>query len=316
MEYYVHGSLAFDRIMNFEGKFEDQIMPENIHKLSVSFFIPVLEEMHGGTAGNIAYNLMLLGDQAHIVSCVGGDFGPYMEYLQKTGIHTDEIQVYEYMKTAGAYMITDKKNNQITGFYPGALTQKTAVDISSQDSENTIHLFGPRDEVQETLDYAAACKKKGIPYIFDPGQTTPMFSGDQLREIIEGSYMFVSNDYEMELVKKATGATEQDIAQLTEVMVTTLGENGSTMYANGDTLSIPACSTPEVVDPTGAGDAYRAGLLKGFALGLPLEQTGRLGSCAATYAIEQYGTQEHSYTAEEFAQRYVENFGEDCPLVD
>lgn len=318
MSILIHGSLAFDRIMDFPGQFQEHILPEQIHNISVSFFIQRLEERFGGTGGNIAYNFYLLGKQkeVHIVSTAGNDFQSYLDHLQSLGISTKHIEMYDDLKTAGAYIMTDMRNNQITGFYPGADVHPTSFSLqeyAAQDQESYM-IFSPRNNKPDIMRYAAECKKLGVKMIFDPGQTIPIFEPEELKTLIQGSYMVTLNDYELQLVLDKTKLTQEELLKMTEVLVTTLGENGSTIQTQSDTISIPACKKLEVKDPTGAGDAYRAGLITGLMEGLSLEDAGHVASLTATYAVEHYGTQDHRFTREEFKERFQQNFSSPCPL--
>jgi adenosine kinase len=309
MNIYISGSMAYDRIMDFPGSFADYILPDKIHVLNVCFNVTSLKEKFGGTAGNIAYSLRLLGEQPVIIATIGKDHGPYFSWLEQNGLSVDGIEIIPDEFTAGAYITTDKSDNQITGFNPGAMKMPTRYDLGSADPKNSIVLIAPGN-LQDMTGYAAACREKGIPYICDPGQSLTLWTGEQLREWISGSMMLITNDYELEVIMKVTGLQKSELLGLTGTIITTLGEHGSLITGNGKDLQVPTAKVPEVLDPTGAGDAYRSGLLKGLALGRDLETAARMGAVAATYAIEKYGTQEHQYTYEDFAGRYRENFGE------
>lgn len=317
MKIIVQGSLAFDRIMDFPDKFGNHILPDHIHQLNVAFFIEELIEKRGGTAGNIAYNLRLLGNakDVELFGAVGKDFDDYMQYFEEQGFSTQYISIDRTRPSATAYMITDKLNNQISAFHLGAEKNRSnPFDWSSATAEETIVISAPRNNKEDVMRSAKECKERGIRFLFDPGQTIPIFSGEELKEIIDGSYMLISNDYELQLIMDKTGWSQEEIRDRVDVHIVTLGEQGSTVTTDGDTIHIPPCTVIEVKDPTGAGDAYRAGLIKGLVEGVDLEQAARVGSLCATYAIEQYGTQEHTFTFETFAQRYVENFHQECPL--
>ena len=309
MNIYISGSMAYDRIMDFPGSFADYILPDKIHVLNVCFNVNSLQEKFGGTAGNIAYSLALLGERPVIIATIGKDHGPYFSWLQQNGLSVDGIEIIPEEFTAGAYITTDKSDNQITGFNPGAMKKATRYDLSNADPKNSIVLIAPGN-LQDMIGYAATCREKGVRYICDPGQSLTLWTGEQLRDWIRGSMMLITNDYELEVIMKMTGLKKTEILSLTGMIITTLGEHGSLITANGKDLQVPAAKVSEVLDPTGAGDAYRAGLVKGLALGRDLETAARMGAVAATYAIEKYGTQEHHYTYEDFAERYRMNFGE------
>jgi len=308
MNIYISGSMAYDRIMDFPGSFSDYILPDKIHVLNVCFNVNSLKEKFGGTAGNIAYSLALLGEQPIIVATIGKDYNSYFEWLKKHNISLDGIEIIEDEFTAGAYITTDKSDNQITGFNPGAMKKPTRFDLGNADPKNSIVLIAPGN-LQDMIGYAETCRQRGVRYICDPGQSLTLWTGEQLRDWIRGSMMLITNDYELEVIMKMTGLKKAAILSLTGMIITTLGEHGSLITANGKELKVPAAKVSEVLDPTGAGDAYRAGLVKGLALGRDLETSARMGAVAATYAIEKYGTQEHHYTYENFAERYRMNFG-------
>ena len=317
MNIVVQGSLAFDRIMDFPDQFAKHILPDHIHQLSVSFFIEELTEKRGGTAGNIAYNLMLLGEarQVELFGAVGKDFEEYMQHLNTHHLSTQYISVDHSQPTASAYAITDEKNNQIWAFHLGAEKNSSKpFDWSTLNGDDAIVISAPRNNKIDVMTAAAECKARGIRFLFDPGQTIPIFTGEELKKIITGSYMFISNDYELQLIVDKTGWSKKELQKKVDVHISTLGENGSTIVTNDDTIDVPSCVVSVVKDPTGAGDAYRAGLIKGLIQGVSLEQAGKMGSLCATYAIEQYGTQEHTFTIKEFAQRYFDNFTEECPI--
>jgi adenosine kinase len=300
--------MAYDRIMDFPGSFSDYILPDKIHVLNVCFNVNSLQEKFGGTAGNIAYSLALLGERPVIIATIGKDYRTYFEWLQKNDISVDGITIIEEEFTAGAYITTDKSDNQITGFNPGAMKYPTRFNVAAADPEKSIVLIAPGN-LQDMLGYAALCREKGVRYICDPGQSLTLWTGVQLRDWIRGSMMLITNDYELEVIMKMTGLKKEELLSLTGMIITTLGEHGSLITTNEKELKVPAAKASEVLDPTGAGDAYRAGLVKGLALGRDLETAARMGAVAATYAVEKYGTQEHHYTYEGFSERYRLNFG-------
>ena len=309
MNIYISGSMAYDRIMDFPGSFADYILPDKIHVLNVCFNVTSLQEKFGGTAGNIAYSLHLLGEQSVIIATIGKDYGPYFSWLEQNGLSVEGIEIIADEFTAGAYITTDKADNQITGFNPGAMKRATGFDLGTADPKDSIVLIAPGN-LDDMIGYAAACRAKGIRYICDPGQSLTLWTGEQLRDWIRGSMMLITNDYELEVILKMTGLQKKEILGLTGMIITTLGENGSLITGDGKNLQVPAATVSNVLDPTGAGDAYRSGLLKGLALGKSIETAARIGAVAATYAIEKYGTQEHRYSYDDFIARYRMNFGE------
>jgi adenosine kinase len=308
MKIYLSGSLAYDRIMDFPGKFSDHILPEKIHILNVCFTVNGMLEKFGGTAGNIAYSLSLLGETPMILATIGKDHAPYLERLRERRIPTDGIKIIGNEFTAGAYITTDRADNQITGFNPGAMKHPSGFAFSRSDRGTSIALIAPGN-LYDMREYAKQCREIGISYICDPGQSLTAWEGPALREWIEGSYMLVTNDYELELVMKMTGFGREDLLQRTGVIVTTLGENGSVILTRHGQTAVSAAKADRLVDPTGAGDAYRAGLLKGLVLGKDMETAAKMGAVAAAYVVEKYGTQEHTYLYEEFLERYRANFG-------
>ena len=309
MNIYISGSMAYDRIMDFPGSFADYILPEKIHVLNVCFNVTSLTEKFGGTAGNIAYSLGLLREQPVIIATIGKDHGQYFSWLQQNNLSVKGIEIVPEEFTAGAYITTDKADNQITGFNPGAMKRATSFDLGKADPKDSIVLIAPGN-LEDMIGYAATCRKMGIRYICDPGQSLTLWTGEQLRDWIKGAMMLITNDYELEVIMKVTGLQKKELLGLTDMIITTLGEHGSLISGNGKDLQVPAAKVAEVLDPTGAGDAYRSGLLKGLAMGKDIETAARMGAVAATYAIEKYGTQEHHFTYEDFAARYRLNFGE------
>jgi adenosine kinase len=308
MNIYISGSMAYDRIMDFPGAFSDYILPEKIHVLNVCFNVNSLTEKFGGTAGNIAYSLSLLGERPVIIASIGKDHGPYFSWLRQNGLSVEGIEIVPEEFTAGAYITTDKSDNQITGFNPGAMKKATRYDLSKADPKNSIVLIAPGN-LQDMIGYAAICRHMGLRYICDPGQSLTLWRGEQLRDWIKGSMMLITNDYELEVIMKMTGLKKAEILSLTGVIITTLGEHGSLVTTEAKELKVDAARASEVLDPTGAGDAYRAGLLKGLALGRDLKTSASMGAVAAVFAVEKYGTQEHHYVYEDFSERYRINFG-------
>jgi len=308
MNIYISGSMAYDRIMDFPGKFSDHILPDKIHILNVCFTVNGMAEKFGGTAGNIAYSLSLLVEAPLIIATIGKDYGTYFEWLKKNNISVDGIKIIEDEFTAGAYITTDKADNQITGFNPGAMKYPSGFNVDDLDPQKSIVLLAPGN-LQDMMSYAEACRKKGIRYICDPGQSLTQWEGKALRDWLEGSMMLISNDYELQMIIKMTGMEKKGLLGLTKTIITTLGEEGSLISTSNLDTAVPAARVSEVLDPTGAGDAYRAGLLKGIALGRDLETAAKMGAVSATYAIEKYGTQEHYFTYEDFTERYRNSFG-------
>ncbi|KJR97244.1 MAG: carbohydrate kinase [Desulfobulbaceae bacterium BRH_c16a] len=298
----VSGSLAYDRIMNFSEKFSDHILPDKIHSLNVCFQVNGVTENYGGTAGNIGYALKLMGENPVISATIGSDHHKYFEWLEKNDIAKDGIKVIPEELTAGAYITTDMANNQITGFNPGAMKFSSGLDIESLDPQNSLLLVSPGN-LDDMVNYPRRCKKVGIDYIFDPGQALPMLQPDDLREVITDCMLLIVNDYEFNLIQDKTGLTNGELLGLAKKTIVTLGEAGSKIYTQGRNMTIPSFKAKRVVDPTGAGDAYRGGLLSGLVQGADLETSAIRGSVCASFAVECNGTQVYSFTSEEFSRR-------------
>ena len=302
MKIIVSGSLAYDRIMDFPGHFADHILPEKIHVLNICFQVNGLKEKFGGTAGNIAYSLTLMGENPIISATIGHDYHRYFEGLRKHGISTDSIRIIEDDFTASAYITTDLADNQITGFNPGAMKYSSNLDFESLDPEDTILIISPGN-LEDMVNYPGSCREKGIDYIFDPGQALPMLDPKDLTAAIDGCRILISNDYELDLIMNKTGLNKKDLLSKAKVIITTLGEEGSLLSTEGGEVRIPAGRARKVVDPTGAGDSFRGGLISGLAKGLNIERCARLGSTCASFAVECYGTQEYRFSADEFDER-------------
>jgi adenosine kinase len=308
MNIYVSGSMAYDRIMDFPGKFSDYILPEKIHVLNVCFNVNGLVEKFGGTAGNIAYSLSLLNEKPHIVATIGKDYPTYFEWLGKNHMPTDLIKIVNEELTAGAYITTDRSDNQITGFNPGAMKHPSGYTFEDTGPGKAILHIAPGN-LQDMIEYAKICRTKGIPYICDPGQSLSLWDKDNLREWLHGAMLLISNDYELEIIMKISGMNKQELFGLVKTIITTLGEKGSLLATADSAVTVPAATAENVVDPTGAGDAYRSGFLKGIVTGRDMETAAKIGAVTAAYAVEKYGTQEHSFTYKEFEERYRSNFG-------
>ena len=312
----VTGSLAFDHIMTFPGHFKDHILPDKVHILNVSFLVNSLKRQRGGTAGNIAYSAALLGLRPRLLAAAGGDFAEYRAILERHGVDTGPVFVAEDDLCASAFITTDRDDNQITGFYPGAMLRagqarlRDAVDgtTAGADGDAPRMAIIAANEPSTMVQLARECRELSIPHIFDPGQGLPVLSGDDLVEGMTGARVLIANDYEMALIVEKTGLDRPALRERVELLVTTYGEQGSEFDARGEVLRVPAAPAREVVDPTGAGDAYRAGLMLGLTRGFPLELTGRIAAQAATYAVEHLGTQEHHYTPAEFSERFNRTF--------
>jgi adenosine kinase len=312
MKILVTGSIAYDRIMDFPGYFKDQILPEKIHILNVSFLVKQLKESFGGTAGNIAYNLSMLGLRPTILAHVGAkDFLLYEAWLKKNKVNLSQLKILPGQHTASAYIITDQADNQIAGFYPGAMGMPITSKLSAKSYQLKANLaiVSPQNPV-DMIKLPKLFKQKRTPYIFDPGQQTTSLSGSQLKQAILGSKILIGNDYEINLISKKTGWKNGDLAKKTEILVTTLGEKGSIIKQGDKVCKIPPAKPKNTSDPTGAGDAYRAGLIYGLLKNWPLPKVGRLAGLVSVYTVEKYGTQTHQFTLKELGKRYWLNFKE------
>jgi adenosine kinase len=298
----VSGSLAYDRIMNFSERFSDHILPDKIHSLNVCFQVNGVTENYGGTAGNIAYALKLMGENPTISATIGSDHHKYLEWLAKNGISSGGIRVIPEELTAGAYITTDMANNQITGFNPGAMKYSSDLDIARLDPEKTLLLVSPGN-LDDMVTYPRLCKKAGIEYVFDPGQALPMLQAKDLIEVISGCSILIVNDYEFNLIQDKTGLANSDLLSLAKTTIVTLGGAGSRIHSQSETLAIPAFKARQVVDPTGAGDAYRGGLLSGLVNGYDLQTSALRGSACASFAVECNGTQVYSFNLQELEER-------------
>ncbi|MDL2279339.1 carbohydrate kinase family protein [Desulfovibrio sp. OttesenSCG-928-G11] len=311
MSIYLTGSIAYDRIMNFPGRFTDSILPDQIHNLNVSFFIDRLDEQFGGNAGNIAYTLNLLGERSVMVGTVGRDFDRYAAALESRGLSLEGVLRLEDELSPSAYIMTDQANNQITGFHAAAMMTPSVYDFPDLDPATDIALVGPSNP-DDMKRHPALYREKGVRYIYDPSQQLPILSAQDLRAAIEGAYLLVGNDYEISLIMNNTGLSRQELVNLTgRGVITTLGEKGSLVSEKDrdNDLTVEAVPVAEVLDPTGAGDAYRAGLIKGLLLNQPLEECARLGASCAAFCIERKGTQGHDFSIEDFFRRHSAAFG-------
>jgi len=308
MRIFVSGSLAYDRIMDFPGRFADHILPEKIHILNVCFMVNGLTERFGGTAGNIAYNLALLGEKPVILATAGRDFGPYRDWLSRLGLPLEGIKEIPEEFTAGAYITTDLADNQITGFNPGAMKYPSEYRFDGVAPESALAIVAP-GSLEDMLNYTRAYKQRGVRYIFDPGQSIPAWGGQELQEMATGAWALIVNDYELEMFRQKTGLEEAGLLDLAATLIVTKGEAGSCLRTTAGKEEIPAVTAQGVQDPTGAGDAYRAGLLKGLAAGLSMAEAARLGAVLASFSVEHQGTQEHRVALADFWARYQRHFG-------
>ena len=308
MSALICGSMAYDTIMVFHDKFKHHILPEKIHILNVCFLVPVMRREFGGCAGNIAYNLKLLKEEPLIMATVGHDFEPYAKWLNQHNISGQFIRSLDNEYTGQAYITTDEDGNQITAFHPGAMNSSHLNHVPTVTNSVRIGIVSP-DGKEGMQQHAQQFFDLEIPFIFDPGQGLPMFNGAELLTLIEQATWLTLNDYEAEMMQALTGLSLDDLAQKVDALIVTQGGEGSTIYADGDKIHIPVAPTSLLADPTGCGDAYRAGLLYGLLNNLDWNVTGRIASLMGAMKIEHHGTQNHTFTLEQFKARYVESFG-------
>lgn len=308
MKLLITGSIAYDYLMTFPGSFSEHLLPEHLSRLSVSFLVDTMERRRGGCAPNIAHTLALLGERPAIMATAGQDFEEYRAWLESVGVDTSLVRLVPGKFTASFFCNTDQNNNQIATFYAGAMSEARHLSFYDLEEKPDLVIISPNDP-QAMLRYARECRELGIRFIYDPGQQVARSSGEELRAGIEGANMLICNDYEFEIIRQKTGLTEADVLYHAEALIITRGAKGSTVLLRDHRVDVPAVPARQVIDPTGVGDAYRAGFLKGLAVGADWETCARLGSVAATYALEHVGGQSHTFTLDEFRKRYEAHFG-------
>jgi len=309
MRTLICGSIAYDNIMVFRGRFREHILPEQIHILNVSFLVPELRRDFGGCAGNIAYNLKLLGSDPLVMATVGDDAPPYCERLDRLGLSRDCVRQVPGTLTAQAFITTDLDDNQITAFHPGAMNHSHLNSITA-GLGTTLAIVAP-DGREGMLQHARELSQLGIPFMFDPGQGLPMFSGEELLDFAGRATYIAVNDYEGKLLEERTGRTLEQLAERVKALILTRGAEGSVIYASGERFAIPCAKAVEEVDPTGCGDAYRAGLLYGIAAGFDWPKTGKLAALMGAIKIASRGGQNHSANRDEIARLFRQHFQSD-----
>jgi adenosine kinase len=302
------GSIAYDYLMSFPGYFKDHILPDRLDSISLSFLVDTMVRQRGGTAANIAFNLAMLGEKPILMGTVGEDFEDYRRWLEGKGVDTSAVKVIEGLYTASFFANTDLSNAQIASFYTGAMAR--ASELSLQDDRSGLPdmvIISPNDpEAMRKL--VVECQELHVPYLYDPSQQLVRMAPDDIRRGVEGAHSVFVNEYEFELLQKHTGLSPAEIIAKAAFLVVTLGEKGARIYVKGDTYEVPAIKPDTAADPTGVGDAFRAGFLTGYSHGLDWQTCGQMGALAATYCLEKPGTQNHCFTPLEFAQRYERNF--------
>jgi adenosine kinase len=311
MELVVTGSIAFDYLMSFPGRFTEHFLPEHMNRVSLSFLVDTMDKRRGGCAPNIAYTLALLGERPRLMATAGQDFGDYKAWLDAAGVDTSLVKVIDGKFTASFFCSTDEVNNQIASFYTGAMANAAELSFRTQRDlvANGLVIVSPNDPMA-MLQYAEECATLGVKYIWDPGQQCARMDGAALAAGVNGAFMVIVNDYELGLLTQKTGMAEKEILEHVQLLVVTKGEHGSTIFTSEGAVSVPAVTPDRIEDPTGVGDAFRGGFMKGLALGASYEVCAKLGSVAATYALEHLGGSSHSYTWPQFEGRYRDHFGD------
>jgi adenosine kinase len=307
MSALICGSIAYDTIMVFPDRFKNHILPDKVHMLNVSFLVPDMRREFGGCAGNIAYNMKLLGGDPTIMATVGGDFAPYADWMDKHGISRKHIKELNDTYTGQAFITTDQDDNQITAFHPGAMGFSHQQKVTEADGIK-VGIVSP-DGRDGMIEHAQQFAEAGIPFMFDPGQGLPMFDGDDLKRFMEQATYAAFNDYEAQLTADRTGLSLEQMAEMVDAMIVTRGGEGSDIYTGGKKITIPSVEPAAIKDPTGCGDSYRAGILFGLEKGYDWETTGRIASLIGSIKIAHSGTQNHHFTAAEFADKFEKAFG-------
>jgi adenosine kinase len=306
------GSIAYDYILSFKGRFKDHILADKTHILNLSFLVDDLRKRRGGVAGNYAYNLSLLGFPAAVLATAGSDAAEYRDWLVARGIDCQGLRLLDGEITATGFTTTDMDDNQLTGYYGGAMLRAAMLGLDDAGPGAEALILGPNDPAA-MIRLATECRDRKLPFVFDPAHQLPRLSAEEVAQGARGAWILIGNDYELELITQRTGQDMAGLLKLAEIVVTTLGRDGSRIATRTGTVDIPPAPAVRESDPTGAGDAYRAGLVAGLLRGLDLEAAGRVASLAATYVVEQVGTVEHSYTPAEFSERYEAAFGAFLP---
>jgi len=313
MKFLISGSVAYDYLMTFPGHFHEQILPERLQNISLSFLVDKMTRQRGGIAPNIAYTMALLGQKPKLFATVGEDFEEYRAWLEKFGVDTEWAKVVPGKFTASFFATTDINNAQIASFYPGAMGDAANLSLKEVKERPDLVIISPTDP-SAMKKHAAECREMQIPYLYDPSQQVLRLEGSELERDLSGAHFMFVNDYEIGLIQKKTGLGMTELLNRVDIIVVTKGADGAVIYSKGNEIYIPVIQEERVVDPTGVGDAFRGGFLSGYAHGWDLEFCARIGSLAAVYCLEQNGTQNHHYTVDEFKSRFRKNFDDDGRL--
>jgi adenosine kinase len=305
----VTGSIAYDYLMTFPGRFAEHLIADKLDKISVSFLVDTMEKRWGGCAANIAYGLGLLGEKPLLVGSVGQDFSEYRSHLESAGVDTSGVLVKEDVFTASFFANTDLAGNQICSFYTGAMRFAGEISLRSLGVQSTDRVIISPNDPDAMIHLAHECREIGVPFIFDPSQQIARLDGPALKSGAEGASILILNEYELEMFKQKTGLSDPELLRLSQTVIVTLGERGTQIRTQTGVIDIPAVKPKEIVDPTGVGDAFRAGIMKGLSHGLSWEASGRMGSLAAAYGLETKGGQGQVYTLAEFIDRFEMQFG-------
>jgi len=307
MDILLTGSVAYDYLMTFPGHFKEQILPERLESISLSFLVESMSKQRGGIAPNIAYTMALLGERPRVMATVGEDFMEYRQWLDSKGVDTSLMEVVPGEFTASFFATTDKISAQIASFYPGAMGHSSKQSLKSLEKKPDLVIVSP-SAPDAMMKFPAECRELGIPYLYDPSQQVLRLGGDELARDMEGAHFLFCNDYEFGLISKKTGWSLDQILEHVKILVITRGKDGADLYNDGQSVHIPTVPEDKIVDPTGVGDAFRGGFLAGYSRGLDWKLCGEIGSLAAVYCLEQNGTQSHAYSRKDFVERFRKHF--------
>jgi len=310
MEILLTGSVAYDYLMTFPGLFKEQILPERLESISLSFLVTSMSRQRGGVAPNIAYTLALLGEQPFLMATVGEDFNDYRDWLESKGVDTSMVQVVPGVFTASFFATTDQVNAQIASFYPGAMAYAAEQSLKTIENKPDLVVVSPNDP-DAMKKFSSECRELDIPYLYDPSQQVLRLSGEEILRDMEGAHFLFVNDYESGLIMKKTGLGLDEILKIVKIVVVTRGEKGTSIYADGNEIDLPIVPPIQIIDPTGVGDAFRGGFLAGYSRGWNWDVCGKMGALAATFCLEKKGTQNHVFTMDEFVGRFRKHFNDD-----